>query len=209
MSAFISFIKTTILGGLFFLLPFLLLALIIQEVSGLLVALSSPITELFPEDTFTKAQASVIFSLVLLLGASFLAGLILTGQTGGRFLKWIEAKTFGRLQFYQVLHRLVSGFGSKGKSGNFLPALLHYRTGIMKLAYLIEDHGTGLATVMVPVAPIAFGGEILIVRRNMVELLDISLAEYTGVIGGWGVGAPQISGLAEAALARESSKEVS
>jgi hypothetical protein len=49
------------MGGLFVLLPILLLYLLLAEALDLIVALATPIADLFPEGTFGKVEFPVIF----------------------------------------------------------------------------------------------------------------------------------------------------
>jgi hypothetical protein len=52
MKRIINFLKTTAQGGLFVLLPLLLLFLALAEVMELLIGIVTPITNLFPRGTF-------------------------------------------------------------------------------------------------------------------------------------------------------------
>ena len=76
-----EFLKTTTLGGLFILLPLLLLFLLLSEVMDLLVGIATPIADLFPQGTFDEAKFPVILALLLLIGTSFLIGLWLHSKT--------------------------------------------------------------------------------------------------------------------------------
>ena len=56
MKQLLEFLKTTVLGGLFVLLPLLLLYLLLSEALGLIVVLAKPIADLFPKGTFDKIK---------------------------------------------------------------------------------------------------------------------------------------------------------
>ena len=60
--------------------------------------------------------------------------------------------------------------------------------GNRELAYLVDDHGDGNATVMLPWVPTAFAGTLKIVRQDRIEMLDVNLGDFTKVLGHWGVG---------------------
>ena len=51
------FIKTTLFGGLLILLPLMLLWLGLQEIAGLLIAMATPIADLFPKGPFEDLAA--------------------------------------------------------------------------------------------------------------------------------------------------------
>jgi hypothetical protein len=59
----------------------LLLYLLLDEIIDILIALVSPIADLFPRGLFDKIELPGLIVLVLLLGASFLFGLALRSDT--------------------------------------------------------------------------------------------------------------------------------
>ena len=75
MKQIIDLLKTTVIGGLFVLLPVLLLYMLLAEALQLVVALATPIADLFPQGIFAQAEAPVLIALILIVGASFLFGL--------------------------------------------------------------------------------------------------------------------------------------
>ena len=81
MGRLMDFLKTTALGGLFVLLPVLLLYLLVSEALDLIVALATPIADLFPKGTFDRINEPVILGLILILVVSFLIGLALRSLT--------------------------------------------------------------------------------------------------------------------------------
>ncbi len=192
MRQLIEFIKTTALGGLFVLLPVLLVYLLLAEALEVVVGLATPIANLFPAGTFDQAKFPVVIALILLVGASFLIGLALRSGAGRRLGGWLENATLCRLPGYNALKDLTKGFAGTRQGGAFRPALLFSPGGERELAYVIEDHGDGQVTVLVPWSPASFAGSLKIVDRDRVELLDIDLGEFTKVLSQWGVGVREL-----------------
>jgi len=192
MKQLLEFLKTTAMGGLFVLLPILLLYLLISEALDLIVAVATPIADLFPKGTFEKVEFPVIVGLILILGVSFLIGLGLRSVKGRRLGQWIERTVLGRLPAYHALKSLTTGFAEAGKEGAFRAAVLTSSDGDRELVYVIEDHDDGHATVLVPWAPAAFAGSVKIVDRKRVELLDANLGDVSKVLSHWGVGALEL-----------------
>ena len=192
MQTFKEFFKTTILGGLFALLPILLFFLLLGEILGLVVGLATPIANLFPKGTFDQAKFPILLALILIVGASFLIGVCMRSSAGKRFWSWVEDNTIGRLPLYNALKTIFSGFTGKEGQASFKPALLK-SSGGEELAYLVEDHGNGRATIMIPWSPTPFAGSIKIVDMEMVQLLDTNLGDFTMVLSHWGVGTRNLS----------------
>ena len=120
MRTFIEFLKTTILGGLFGLLPVLLFYLIFSEALQAIIGLATPIADLFPKGTFDEAKAPVLIALVLLVCMSFLFGLAMRSTTGKRLGNRIESATLGKLPGYNAIKQLIAGFTRTGDSSCLL-----------------------------------------------------------------------------------------
>jgi uncharacterized membrane protein len=194
MKQLIEFLKTTAMGGLFVLLPVLLLYLLLAEALDLIVALATPIADLFPKATFEKVEFPVIVGLVLIVGVSFLIGLGLRSDIGRRLGHWVERTVLERLPAYKALKSLTSGFAEAGKAGAFKAAVLTSSDGDREVVYVIEDHGDGNVTLLVPWAPAAFAGSVKIVDQKRVELLDANLGDVSKALSHWGVGVRELLG---------------
>ena len=70
-----KFLKTTLLGGLFILLPLMLLWIGLKEIGGLLVAMATPIADLIPGDRFENLTVPGVVAIILITGTSILLGL--------------------------------------------------------------------------------------------------------------------------------------
>ena len=190
------------MGGLFVLLPVLLLYLLLSEALDIIVALATPIADLFPGGTFDKIEFPVIVGLILILSVSFLIGIGLCSEKGRRLGRWIERTVLGRLPAYNALKRLTSGFAEAGKDGAFKAAVMTFADGGRELVYVIEDHGESHLTILLPWAPAAFAGSVKIVDRKRVELLDANLGDVSKVLSHWGVGARDLLGKDAAGVSR-------
>ena len=194
MGRLMEFLKTTAFGGLFVLLPVLLLYLLVAEALDLIVALATPIADLFPKGTFDRVDYHVLLGLILILAVSFLIGLALRSLTGRRIKDWIERKALGRLPAYGALKNLTTAFAEAKEKDKFRPALLNSGAGQREIVYIIEDHGDGQLTVLVPWSPMAFAGSVKIVGEDHVELMNSNLGDVSRVLSYWGVGVRELLG---------------
>ena len=197
MKQIVDFLKTTVIGGLFVLLPVLLLYMLLAEALQLVVALATPIADLFPKGVFDQAEAPVLIALILIVGVSFLLGLTLRSTALSRIGDWIEHSLLSRLPAYTVLKRLTKGF-AKEEAAAFKPGLLTSTEGWRDIAYVIEDHGDGHLTVLVPWAPTAFSGSVKVVSRDRVEMLDANIGDVSKVLSLWGMGTRDLMGKSSA-----------
>ena len=194
MKKFTDFLKTSLIGGLFVLLPLILFYLLLAEMLQLVVELATPIADLFPKGTFERVNTPVLIALLLIVGASFLFGLALRSMTLRRFGLLIEQAVLARLPLYNAVKNLTRGLVGAKEDASFRSAVLDSPDGEREIVYVIEDHGDGQMTVLVPWAPASFAGSVKIVSIDRIELLDASLADTSRVLSHWGVGARELLG---------------
>ena len=69
MKKLTQFVKTSLLGGILVLLPLMLFYLLVDELLGLVVALATPIADLFPKGMFDNIQTPVLMAVLLIVMA--------------------------------------------------------------------------------------------------------------------------------------------
>jgi uncharacterized membrane protein len=186
-------IKSAALTGLFTLLPILLLYLLLAEIFQLLVAMATPLADLiFPADMLEGIKEEVLLAILILFTASLLVGLLANSIIGKKWGASIERNTVSKIPMYRAVKRLTSGFTDADGDRAFLPGLLNSGEGEQDLVFVIEDHGNGKLTVMLPWAPAAFAGSLKIVDAAKVELVDSNIGEYSKLLSHWGVGLPKV-----------------
>jgi uncharacterized membrane protein len=181
--------KTTLAGGLFVLLPLVLLYLLLSEMLELVVALATPIAELFPKGLFDEVNAPLLVALLLLIGTAFIFGLALRSAVLRRLGLWIERTLLGRMPLYDAVKRLSRGLVGENAETAFQPAVMTSADGVREIVYVVEAHANGQLTVLLPWAPAAFAGTVKIIGSDRIDMLDASVGEASRVLGQWGMGA--------------------
>ena len=192
MKKITEFLKTTILGGLFVLLPVILVYLALSEVLDVLVAMATPIADLFFPGHFKESEFVVIIAIALLISLSFILGLIMLSDTGRRFGDWIERIILDKVPGYNAIKSLTKGFASSEEDSTFKPALLKSSDGEKEFVYIVEDVDDNNLAILVPWSPTPFAGSIKIIPKVRVEPLAVNMGKLTEVLSHWGVGSKDI-----------------
>jgi uncharacterized membrane protein len=182
-----NFIKTTLLGGLFILLPLMLLWLGLQEISGLLIAMATPIADLFPKGPFEDLAAPGMVALVLIIAVSFILGIAARFYIMVRIGRQIENSILEKVPMYRML-KIMSGALIDSDTSEIIPALIKDGAGGGDPCYVIEKHKDGRATVLLPWSPASFAGSIKVVQQSMLDTVPCSLDEFSRSISQVGVG---------------------
>ena len=191
MKSLTEFLKTTILGGLFVLLPLGLFYLLIGEILGIMVAIATPIADLFPAGTFDDTRATGLIALVLIVGVSFLLGLLMKLTIGRRVGNLVEQRILMPIPGYRAIKSLTQSLADAPEAEGFKPILLS-SNGQRELGYLIEELGNGYSTVLLPWAPTPLAGTVKIVPTRQIQRLEASLADMTAVLTYWGIGTKRL-----------------
>lgn len=194
MKNIMEFLKTSLIGGLFVLLPLVLCYLLLSQILQLVVVLATPIADLFPKGTFDQFKEPVLLAFILIIGVSFIFGLALRFMVLRRAGLWIESTTLGRLPIYNAVKSLSRGLVGAKDDTAFRPAVWNAAEGQREIVYVIEDHGDGQLTVLVPWAPASFSGQVKIMASDRIEMLDATLDEVSRSLSLWGLGARHLLG---------------
>ena len=190
-----NFLKTTLLGGLFILLPLMLLWIGLKEIGGLLTAMATPIVDvlvvdLFPAGTFDNLTAPGVIALILIVGASFLLGLMARSAWLSSIGRGIENHVLNKVPMYRML-KIISSALIDTDTSEICPAIIRDASGGGEPCYVMEKHDGGRATVLVPWSPASFAGSIKIVQQSDLEFLSCSIDEYSRSLSQMGIGIEQ------------------
>jgi len=193
MKRLLDILKTTALGGIGILLPLLLLCLLIREIFEFVVALAVPITVLFPPGMLERLNAPELIAVLLILGVSFLFGIAARTAMGKRLGRTIERSVIERLPLYSFVKNLSAAIMPSKEQG-FKPGLLKSADGSKEPVYVIEEQDNGDFTVLVPWVPMSFTGSLKVVPSERIELLDITLMEFSRILSQLGMGVEDLLG---------------
>jgi uncharacterized membrane protein len=187
-----KFVRTTLLAGLFVLLPLVLLWIGLKEIGELLVEMATPIADLFvvdllPPGAFEHLSAPALVAIVLLLGAAFVIGLAARSATISALGRRIETSVLERVPMYRML-KLISHSLVDADTARVSPALLLDGPGTGDPCYVIETYADGRAAVLLPWSPASFAGSVKIVQQSNLEFLSCSLDQFSRAISQIGVG---------------------
>lgn len=182
-----KFLKDALLNGLYVLLPLMLLWIGIREIGGLLTEMATPIADLIGSKYFEDLLLPGAVAIILIVGMSILIGLItkirLIAIAGEKF----ESSILDHVPMYQMLKVICSALVRPDET-DVTPALVSDGEGGGDPCYVMEDHGNGLTTVLMPWSPASFAGAIKVVPTAKLRYLDCTVDEYSRSISLMGVG---------------------
>ncbi len=192
MKRFAAFLKATTLGGLFVMLPLVLVfALLGKAVLGVHDTVEAIMAKLAGQGS-EAAHFPMIVAVLIVVAISFTLGLTMISRRGKAASSWFERTLLFRVPGYTTARALVGGFANIESEGAFKPGLLTLDDGIQCFVLITEDHGDGLLTVFLPGSPSPASGDVHIVRKDLVRPLNVRLTDIATAHQQWGVGAKHV-----------------
>ena len=185
-----AFLKTTLVGGVLFLLPLAIVLMILAYALRLASTVAQPISDGLDLQRWGGVAgigAVTLLSALVLLLLAFAAGLAARTWMGERVTRWFEASLLGRLPQYQMLKSMAEGLAQLESAKGIKPALISIEGG-WQIGYLLEPLENGWSSVFLPQAPTPMSGNIMYFPADRVRPLDITMVDAMAIIKRIGVG---------------------
>jgi uncharacterized membrane protein len=187
MHKILSFIKTTLLGGVLVVLPAWLTALLLVKVLMKLEVFVKPVSSHLPR----QAAHPQIIAILLLLALCFAVGAMLRTAIGRSVERALEENVLSRLPGYRTLRSIAQQMADLEDDRGFKPALIEIEEALAP-GFVIEEHADGRLTVFVPSVPTPAAGTLYIIDAARVHPVHISVAKMFNCIAQWGTGSGEL-----------------
>jgi uncharacterized membrane protein len=182
-----EFVTSTVIGGLFIVVPVYLALLLLLKGMKSVAGLVRPIAALLPD----SIPAERFFSLVLVLVVCFFVGAAARTRTGRVVRERVEKAFFERLPGYSLLRSLTQRLANDGDETAWKPALVEIEEALVP-AFIIEELDDGRLTVFVPSVPTPLAGAVYILNHERVHALDIPFTQAIRSVSRWGSGSKEL-----------------
>lgn len=186
-----QFIKTTALGGVIFLLPVTVLAILFSTAYNFVKEPLTPLAALSPIQTFGGVGIAALMAIVLIFFMCFLAGLVIRTAWAQRLQEQFDSYFLGKIPGYAFVRSLFYEMsGHQVETG--LNLALAWIEECWQPAVVQEELENGWLVVFVPQAPTPFSGAIYYMPPDRVKKLAAGSAEMFKAMARFGVGSRAI-----------------
>jgi uncharacterized membrane protein len=182
-----EFITSTVVGGLFIVVPVYLAVLLLLKGMKSAATLVRPVAALVPD----WLPAENLLSLLLVLVFCFFVGVAVRTRSGRKIRERLEVAFFERLPGYGVLRSLTQRLAGNGDEEAWRPALVEIEEALVP-AFVIEEHADGRFTIFVPSVPTPFAGAVYVLDAERVHIVDIPFTQAVSSISRWGSGSKEL-----------------
>lgn len=178
---------TTLIGGVVFLLPLLVVIYVLGHGLALTASAVQPLLALVPNKSVGGVTLASVAALALLLLICFGAGLLARAAIGRAFAERFESRLQTLYPRYSVIKAMSQGLhGALGQQ--VLTPVMATFDDHQLIAFDIERLDDGRVVLYLPGAPDAWSGSVVLVPPERVQPLDIDAAELAKALQGLGRG---------------------
>jgi uncharacterized membrane protein len=188
MRYFGQFLLVTLVRGVLFLVPIVLIAVLAREGYQMLRRVSQPVARLLPEDRLFGILAEDLVSVVAIILLFLIAGLFVGTRPGRRLSDRLERSVLYRVPGYLLVRGAVGSFPGLSGETRPEPSLVETDDG-WAFALLVEREPPGFCTVFLPDSPAPTSGSVRIVKATRVRPLDASMLNLLACLTRSGTGA--------------------
>jgi len=191
MRALIVFLRATFIGGILFLLPIVVLAIVLGKAEEISLMAVNPLARRIA----MQSMAGIPVSTVLAVGAIVLfclgAGLFARTRLAHRIVEWLESVFLYNVPGYDLFKGIsesLLGY-DMGRSHQVVLARIE---GAWQIGFVMERLESGHYAVFVPSAPSVWSGLVYLMTEDRFQRLDISRVEALKCLRRLGLGANKL-----------------
>jgi uncharacterized membrane protein len=178
----------TLVRGILFLVPVVLIAMVAREGYQMLRRVSQPIARLFPGDHLFGILVEDLVSVAAIALVFLIAGLFVSTRPGRLISDRLEHSVLYRVPGYLLVRGAVGSFPGLNSETPPEPALVETDDG-WAFALVVERQPPGYCTVFLPDAPTPTSGSVRIVQARRVRPLDAPMLSLLACLTRSGSGA--------------------
>ena len=174
MKTLTRFVRTTVLGGLFFLIPIVVLGIVIAKALEYTNKFLRILTSQILAASELSATGATVMSIVVVALACFFAGLLARTVTAQKLIKVLEDSILSHIPAYEYLKQEGASALGLTEIGE-LPVVFVPMEGGWQLGVQTDTLSNGLVSIFVPGAPNPHSGAVFFFSAHTVRPAGIKL----------------------------------
>ena len=168
MKAFLHFLRTTLVGGILFLVPIVVLIIVLGKALAIAHKLVDPLASRLHVESLIGLRTPGVLAITLLVIFCFVAGLLARTALAKRSVHWLESAVLSNVPGYQFLKSM--GESVLGVEDEPAPQVVLARIeDAWQFAFLVERLEDGHLAVFVPGAPNPQSGSVYLMTEDRIR----------------------------------------
>lgn len=195
----VAFLRATIVGGVVFLMPVILIGWILNAGYRIAMKLTEPALKLLPDSMSHELAVGTTLTLAVIVGAAFGAGVFSRTPYGQALFQWLENSIVGSLPQFSFVRSFADSID--GEDHDNVEVVLVPADAGMALGFVFKPEPGPIVAVYLPSAPQWTSGSVVFARREDVVPAGIDFAEAAKILKRLGVGSDAVQSVMAARAA--------
>lgn len=175
-SRVIRFLRTTAIGGIFFLLPLTVVGMLLGQVVSVIWTASGAVSGYLPEETPVGYVLLFLSGIAILILLCFLAGIIARRAIGRKFIATTEKYLLMLFPRYAIFKEQLSGNIGGNEFRNTMTPVTFRCIDYERIALEVERHGDRV-TLFLPGSPDPWSGTVVVASADKVRPIDANFGD--------------------------------
>ena len=187
MKSTVQFLKTTVIGGLLFLVPVIIVIAIVGKAFEIMKKVAEPLSKFVPVDSVADIAILDLMALVFIVAVCFVAGLVARTAVASRMIDKLESRFLTNIPVYDVIKTKIQATITASEETGMTPVLARFDDQ-WQIALVADRLDGGRVVLYLPGSPDPWSGTVAIVSEDRIEPLDTSLPPVMKTLKGLGKG---------------------
>jgi len=183
----LKFLKTTMVGGILFLVPIIIFIAVIGKALELSKKLAAPLSVLIPLDSIGDIAMVNLLAIGIVLLICFLAGLAAKSTLARNSVGNLESRVLSKIPVYGLLKSKIDAIVQPEKAEGMKPVLARFDDS-WQIAFEVERIQGGVVAIYLPGAPDPWSGSVCFVAEDRIQPLELTLSPVLRILKGIGKG---------------------
>jgi uncharacterized membrane protein len=183
-----GFVKTTVIGGLFFLIPLAVFVFILAKAYNVMKAVAHPLSRYLDVDSIAGIAFANLLAILLVILLCFLAGLVARSGFMRRLAARFERNVLQGIPIYQLVKTTAESVLPLHREEGMQPVLVQF-DDCSQLGLEVERQSPGQVAVYLPGSPNPWSGSLLLTTPERVTRLPVTMMEAMRTFQALGKGA--------------------
>ncbi len=179
-------IKSTIIAGIVFLIPFLIITVLLGKVFDIMLLIADPIGDMVTPEGAADFVVTNLLAALLVLVICLLAGLLAKSAMMKRLFVTLDRRLNLLIPGYAFFRSAFQDLDPRATAG-LKPVVVHLND-MRQLGFWVEDIDDYDCIVFLPIAPEPRSGTVAIVEKSRVTELDTGFIDVVDILNRLGTG---------------------
>ena len=176
-----KFIKTTIIGGLVFMVPLVIVTAVVGKALDIMTRVATPMGHMLPVDSIGGVVVGNLLALSALALLCFFAGLVAKSKLAAKVYRSLDNMLLA-IPGYAFVKGFTDGMAETQENAKSLIPVLVRFDDHEQIGFEIERLAQGKVVVYLPGAPSPWSGSVVYFSAERVKRLDLTVAQASNNI---------------------------